>query len=458
MGLTNAHPPAPRPTVHAIRPEQILREAVGAPGLLLGGKYLLEKRIASGGNASIWSATHVTLNRPVAVKFIEARTTANREERVGLFLREAKVAASIRHKNVVDILDFGAPEDDDISEPYMVMELLEGEALDLMLARGPLSTADAVFIARQVLSGLEAVHDAGIVHRDMKPGNVFVTQDGDGVFARVLDFGISQSASEQSDHAVVGTPEYMSPEQAYGDPLDGRTDLYSVGVMLYEMLAGYLPFDGEDPVQVLQLVAQADPLPLEHSRADVPELCRFIDKAMARRPDDRFQTAREMHGALIEAFGDTATTGPHSAAARTLRESGQFRRDATTITAPSEDGVTTPVVRRSRVRSAAMIALGVIMLAGAASGAWLTLRSNEPTPTHAPIARELEAPLAAPPLVFATPLPPLAAEPAPSEEVQVIEALPPETHSHHAYASHVVAPAEEIEAPPPSEILRELDF
>src|SRR4249920_1687630 len=178
----------PRPTIHAIRPEQVTRVEIAAPGQVLGGKYRLERRIASGGMASIWSAAHVTLNRLVAVKFVDARTGFDNEERIGRFLREAKVAASIRHKNVVDILDFGVLEEGEVPEPYMIMELLEGEALDSMLQRAPLSTVDALNVVRQTLSGLEAVHAAGIVHRDMKPGNVFVTVDEDGFFARVLDF------------------------------------------------------------------------------------------------------------------------------------------------------------------------------------------------------------------------------------------------------------------------------
>src|SRR4029079_1894146 len=133
-----------------------------------------------------------------------------------------------------------------------------------------------------------------IVHRDMKPGNVFVTVDEDGFFARVLDFGISQDAADVGEQAVVGTPEYMSPEQAYGESLDKRSDIYSVGVMMYEMLSGVLPFDDPDPSVVLRSVVDGHVPPLVKLRGDIPELCAVVAKAMARRREDRYATAREM--------------------------------------------------------------------------------------------------------------------------------------------------------------------
>jgi serine/threonine-protein kinase len=298
---------------------------------MLGGKYRLERRIATGGMASVWKATHVTLDRPVAVKFIDAGSTDGDEARIERFLREAKVAASVRHKNVVDILDFGVLEHGGVAEPYMIMELLEGEPLDRLLARGAVPTEAAVDIARQMLSGLDAVHRAGIVHRDVKPGNVFLTDDSDGRFARVLDFGISQDADGASDGTIVGTPEYMSPEQAYAEPLDRRSDLYSVGVILYEMLAGALPFDDPNPLVVIQKVAEGTYEPLEKLRPDIPLLCRVVACAMSMVPEERYDNAREMQRALADAMGMPDTTGRFSVPGD-RRVSGEYpKRDADTL-------------------------------------------------------------------------------------------------------------------------------
>jgi serine/threonine-protein kinase len=387
----NARLPTTRRTIHAIRPEDVTREPIGTPGLLLGGKYRLERRIATGGSASIWCATHVTLDRPVAVKFVDAPGVG--EHSVDRFLREAKVAASVRHKNVVDILDFGVHESGGTAEPYMIMELLEGEALDLMLRRVPLSTADTVSVVWQVLSGLEAVHEVGIVHRDMKPGNVFLTHDHDGLFARVLDFGISQSTDDDAeDHLVIGTPEYMSPEQALGEALDRRTDVYSAGVMLYEMLAGFLPFDDRDPLRVLELVADAHPPSLAAARPDTPALCGVATRAMAASRDDRFQSAREMQRALGDAVG-IRDMSRHTMVLHALRTSGTFRRDAVTVdeapstravaSSPEVPRVSTTVDRKPTRRSSTRLRL--VAIAGLVLGAllgvtttWTEMRRPEP--------------------------------------------------------------------------------
>jgi serine/threonine protein kinase len=307
------------------RPEEVT--PIGAPGLMLGGKYELEEPIARGGMARVWRARHVTLNRPVAVKFVEGAGAG--KERIERFLREAKVAASVRHKNVVDILDFGVLDLlDREPEPYMVMELLEGETLADLVSRGPVDVHELVSIALQLLSGLDAVHRAGIVHRDLKPGNVFLTHDHDGTFARVLDFGISQETdeAETSSALIVGTPEYMSPEQAMGAPLDARADLYSIGVILYEMLSGRVPFEHEDGQRVLEMLMTDVPTPVIKLRPDAPELCAVVDTAMARAPESRFTSAREMRRAVLEAAGIPETTD-RSSLSHELRPSGTRRRE-----------------------------------------------------------------------------------------------------------------------------------
>ncbi|MCC6876226.1 MAG: protein kinase [Sandaracinaceae bacterium] len=342
-----------RATIHAVRPEDTRPPVAATAGVVLGGKYRLDEPIARGGMARVWRATHVTLGSPVAVKFIE-RVDTDRADTTERFLREARVAASVRHKNVVDIIDFGVVSAGGYDEPYMVMELLEGKALDHLLGERALSTGEAVELTLQILNGLDAVHRAGIVHRDMKPANVFVSEDQDGLFARLLDFGISLESDgpASAERVVVGTPEYMSPEQAFGDPLDARSDLYSVGVILYEMLSGLVPFEDPDPKKVIDLVATSSPPPLAQVRSDIPQLCGLVDRALARSPADRFEDARAMRRALLELTGGADATGSHALRRQTLDGWGaSFTLDGSSDRAakptidPLRDSGERPIVR-----------------------------------------------------------------------------------------------------------------
>ncbi len=283
-------------------------------GSVIAERYRLERPIGTGGMATIWEGTHLALNRPVAVKFIDIAgpNTPKMRER---FLREARVAAAVRHRNVVDIVDFGTGSD---GSPFMVMELLVGHSLAARLESGvPLGVAETVGIMARVLSGLAAVHDAGIVHRDLKPENVFIVADADGSYPKLLDFGVSraldpggalQSVLPTMENAIVGTPQYMSPEQARGlRNLDHRSDLWSAGVMLYELLTGTLPFDSDAVGDILIQIATADPPALSTLRPDLSgPLEQVVAAAMQRKPDERFQSAREMRTALLTAAARTA--------------------------------------------------------------------------------------------------------------------------------------------------------
>src|SRR5688500_1052208 len=194
------------------------------PGDVVADRYRLEQPIGTGGMATIWEATHLALNRSIALKFIAVPGSSPAKIRAR-FLREARVAAAVRHRNVVDILDFGTTDD---GHPFMAMELLVGTTLaDRMDEDDPLSVAEAVRILAQILSGLAAVHDAGIVHRDLKPENIFLARDADGMVPKLLDFGVSRAIDPTSElksvlptveNAIVGTPQYMSPEQARALP------------------------------------------------------------------------------------------------------------------------------------------------------------------------------------------------------------------------------------------------
>lgn len=274
------------------------------PGLIVGHKYRLEEPIGHGGMATVWRARHTTLDRAVAVKFLEAVGSSS-ETLAARFLQEAKLAATLRHRHVVDIVDFGVHGG---RQPYMVMELLEGQSLADRYDDGPtVSDWELLEIVCMTLSGLAAVHDAGIVHRDVKPENIFLVEDADGVFPKLLDFGISRGFEPKRGPrmtrtgAVVGTPQYMAPEQARGlRDVDGRADLWSVAVVLYEGLAGEVPFDSENPGDVLIMVATEDAVPLAHLRPDLPrELTDLVERGLKRNRVERFGEARDMRDALL---------------------------------------------------------------------------------------------------------------------------------------------------------------
>ncbi|HJL20238.1 MAG TPA: serine/threonine-protein kinase, partial [Sandaracinaceae bacterium LLY-WYZ-13_1] len=252
----------------------------------------------------VWLAYDRVLARSVALKLLyphgKPDEQARRRER---FLREAQLAASVIHRNVVHTLDFGTTAR---GEAFMVMEVLDGETLGDRLEREPLTVAQLVHVVRLVTRGLIAVHEAGIVHRDLKPDNVFLIEDADGIFPKLLDFGISRdlrggsSAVTTREGRLVGTPRYMSPEQARGmSHVDRRTDLYAAGVLLYEALAGEPPFDSENLGDLMiQIITEPAP-PLSARRPDLdPELCHIVERALAKDPAERFADAREMHDAL----------------------------------------------------------------------------------------------------------------------------------------------------------------
>ncbi|MBK8170156.1 MAG: protein kinase [Sandaracinaceae bacterium] len=255
---------------------------------------------------SVWLAQHIELESSVAVKFLHAHGPQS-ESLVTRFLREAKAAAAIRHRNVVSTTDFGISDD---GEPYMVMELLEGESLAQRLERSPpLTVPELVNLLSLSLGGLAAVHAAGIIHRDLKPENIFLVRDDDAPYPKLIDFGVSRGApgstgsSATQSGLLVGTPHYMSPEQARGlKTIDYRTDIYSMGVILYEALSGVLPYDSENVGDLIMMVTTGGAPPLSTYRPDLGQMMSdVIAKAMSQKPEDRFQTAREMRLALYEA-------------------------------------------------------------------------------------------------------------------------------------------------------------
>ncbi|MCB9596393.1 MAG: serine/threonine protein kinase [Sandaracinaceae bacterium] len=274
-------------------------------GDLVGERYRLGRQIGAGGMAAVFEALDVTLKRRVAAKFLTARNRnpATVERR---FLREARIAAAVRHPNVVEVFDFGVTDD----TPFMIMELLEGDSLAERTRRPPLlAVGELLDVIDGVLAGLTAIHEAGIVHRDLKPENIFLATGRDGAMTpKVFDFGVSKvqtedgpiSASTSVEGYLVGTPHYMSSEQARGlKDLTPATDVYSIGVVLYEHLVGRLPFDAEHMGDLVIAIATDTPKSVFELRPEVGrELSDLIERSMSKLPGERFESASAMREAL----------------------------------------------------------------------------------------------------------------------------------------------------------------
>jgi serine/threonine protein kinase len=277
---------------------------------IIGGRYRLDRKIGQGGTGRIWLAQDGRLDRRVAIKFLLAHTPAHRSRLAKRVSLEAKIAASIQHRNVIQIFDFGTHEG---NIPYIVMEALSGftlgEAFDAAL---PFSLDMLIHIMTEVLRGLSAVHDAGIVHRDIKPENIFLVKEPRGKLSpKLLDFGISRSlepdtrpsAVTTTEGMILGTPEYMSPEQARGDSdIDKRTDIYSLGTIMFEAFAGGVPFPATSITELLIAVIQRNAPPLYALVPQIGEaLCAVVDKTLAKDRDKRYAHAEEMLDAVVAA-------------------------------------------------------------------------------------------------------------------------------------------------------------
>jgi serine/threonine protein kinase/tetratricopeptide (TPR) repeat protein len=256
--------------------------------------YRILGSLGSGGMGIVYRARDSRLDREVALKFLPSHLSAQPEARERLLL-EARAVAALEHPNVCNIHEIGETAD---GRPFIAMSCYEGETLKQRLGRGPLPPPEALAIAAQIARGLEAAHSRGIVHRDVKPGNVMLCSDGT---VRLLDFGLAKMADVTLTGPGVtpGTIAYMSPEQAAGDPIDHRTDLWSLGVVLYEMLAGERPFRGGSDRAVIQGILHEDPEPIAKRRPGTPApLARIIERLLHKAPADRYRTATEFGQAL----------------------------------------------------------------------------------------------------------------------------------------------------------------
>jgi serine/threonine-protein kinase len=304
---------------------------------LFDGRYLIIRKLGSGGMANVYLAHDQELGRRVAIKILDDRH-ARDAQFIERFRREAQHAAGLSHPNIVSVYDRGEAE----GTYYIAMEYVEGRTLkELLLARGPSPLGIAVDYTRQILSALRFAHRNGIVHRDIKPHNVIV--DGEGR-VKVMDFGIARAgtASQMTEAgSIIGTAQYLSPEQARGAPVDQTSDLYSTGIVLYELLTGTVPFTGETPVEIAMKHLSQVPAPPSSHRPEVPrDLDYVVLRALAKDPADRYHSAEDMDSDLERIGRGIGVSAETAEAATSVLSRTEVGEALTTVGPPATTGTT----------------------------------------------------------------------------------------------------------------------
>ena len=357
-------------------------------------RYVIKRKLGSGGMADVYLAEDQELGRRVALKLLNDRHAAD-DQFVERFRREAQSAAGLNHPNIVSIFDRGQAE----GTYYIAMEYLDGRTLkELLVRNGPTPIPIAIDYARQILGALSFAHRNGIVPRDIKPHNIVVGSDGR---LKVTDFGIARSGASQMTEAgsIVGTAQYLSPEQARGAPVDARSDLYSLGIVLYEMLTGKVPFTGDTPVEIAMKHLSQIPDPPSKLRADVPhDLDAVVMRALAKDPEQRYGTAEEMDADLARvARGVAVARETEDAMTQVLSGAGisnaqtMIQRPRTTVTPPAPPAYRQPGYYdyeeppRGRSIWPWLLALGLI-IAGAIGGWFLYTKIQDQLNSNKPVA------------------------------------------------------------------------
>lgn len=287
--------------------EHLLASTSGYLGNLIGktvDKYLIQSMIGEGGMAVVYKAHHTIMERTVVIKVMQGWLLSNQKS-IERFMRECKVTAKLNHPNIVTVYDVGAING---KAPYLVMEYIKGEALaDRIQRQGALSFKTVANIVIQICRGLQEAHNYGIIHRDLKPDNILLQDKSDRPdWVKIVDFGISHFAKGDGQRLtktgrMVGTPEYIAPEQLKDKPMDNRTDLYAIGIIMYEMLTGKVPFEGESAESILMKHLLEEPTPMVQHKPEFKDGTPFdeiIARLLKKEPDERFQTATELRLAI----------------------------------------------------------------------------------------------------------------------------------------------------------------
>jgi eukaryotic-like serine/threonine-protein kinase len=282
-----------------------MARSVVTAGRLVAGRYQIERLLGGGGMATVWSGRDLRLDRPVAIKKLSGEGL-RQPKALERFDREARAVGRLSHPNVVAVYDFGIQG----SEPYLVMELVQGPTVAMLLADGPLPVVDVLAVGSQVCDGLEAAHAAGIVHRDIKPANLILAANG---VVKICDFGVARlldtagNGNLTGPATAMGSPSYMAPEQIGAGPVDPRTDLYALGCTMYAMLVGHPPFTAGGPFGIVHQHITRPPGPLRLRRPDAPlEVEALVDELLAKRPDERPPDAATVRARIAAAQADPA--------------------------------------------------------------------------------------------------------------------------------------------------------
>jgi len=364
--------------------EKVFPMFAGLEGQVVAGRYQVLSKLGEGGMGIVYLAEHITIEKKVALKVL-LHEYARKSDLKDRFLQEAKAAAKIGHENIVDITDFGDTPDGSV---FFAMEYLEGQDLSQVVRKGgPVQWSRAKPILLQIGRALGAAHSKGIVHRDMKPENIYLIQrEGRDDFVKLLDFGIAKMSVEDGEKRltrtgmIFGTPEYMSPEQAQGNKPDHRVDIYAVGVIMYELLTGNVPFKADTFMGILTKHIFENPVPPSQAapEAQIPhEVEQIILKAMAKDRAERFQSMTELSAAIAQASGRmTRPTGDHaeqpprriSSPSQTYSPLIQTRGTVTEIPPPP----------RKRLPLVIGVIVAVVVLGGVAAA--VMMRGGDPSP------------------------------------------------------------------------------